>query len=215
MMSGPDFFTAIRNGDEPALRRLVDRSPQLLTTRTAEGASPVLYALYARKPHLVPLLMAPGARLDLYEACAVGDLAQVRRRLGEAPAESFSPDGFTPLGLAAYFGHYEVAVLLLQHGAHPATPSNNKLAVAPLHSAVENGDPRLVRLLLQHHAPVDPVEFLGATPLHAAAVGGKRGIAEILLAHGANRQAVTRDGKTPSQLAAQYGHKDLAAFLLE
>ncbi|HBY61707.1 MAG TPA: hypothetical protein DEH78_17940 [Solibacterales bacterium] len=214
LLMSQEFFTAIRNGDEAAVSRLLDQSPQLLQAKSPEGASPVLYAFYARKPHLAALFAARGAKYDLYEASAAGDLARVRALLaGNERAESFSPDGFTPLGLAVYFDRYEIAELLLESGANAGTASRNRIAVAPLHSSIESGDPRLVRLLLSHGAPVDPVEFLGATPLHAAAMTGKTEIAMILLDAGADRRALTKDKKTPADLARQHGHAGLAALL--
>ncbi len=128
-------------------------------------------------------------------------------------ANSYSADGFTPLGLAIFFGHREAARLLLDAGANPRTPSRNALRVAPLHSAVAAGDLEAVRMLIARGAEADPVEFLGATPLHSAAMSGRADIARVLIEAGADPERKTKDQKTALDLAEAGGHAQVAELL--
>lgn len=54
-----------------------------------------------------------------------------------------------------------------------------------LHRAVQTGNSKVVRLLLEHNAECDTKDQLGLTPLLYAIVGGHEDVVELLLAHGA------------------------------
>ena len=47
--------------------------------------------------------------MSVFEACAAGEMERVERLLASDPAavNTFSADGWTPLHLAAFFGHTE------------------------------------------------------------------------------------------------------------
>ncbi|HEY6066557.1 MAG TPA: ankyrin repeat domain-containing protein [Thermoanaerobaculia bacterium] len=208
------LFDAIRKGDADEVSRLVDANPSLLAAKVA-GASPLLTAVYHRRSAIARLLVAKGAPLDVFEASAVGDVETLRRLLREEPsrANAVAPDGFTPLGLAAFFGHVEAARLLLATGADPKLAATNPTKVAPLHSAIAGGHVEIVRELLAHGADVHARQEGGFTPLHGAAVDGGEEAIRLLLAHGADRAARTDAGKTPAELARERG-KTSAADLL-
>jgi ankyrin repeat protein len=69
----------------------------------------------------------------------------------------------TPLNLAAYKGHAEVARLLLDSGAD-ATLANDNMST-PLHSAAQSGHLDLVKLLLERRADPNAVTSWKNTPL--------------------------------------------------
>jgi ankyrin repeat protein len=54
-----------------------------------------------------------------------------------------------------------------------------------LHRAVQTGNSKVVRLLLEHHADCDSKDNAGLTPLLCAVIGGHEEILELLLSHGA------------------------------
>ena len=64
----------------------------------------------------------------------------------------FAPDGFQPLGLAAFFGHTEVVRFLIESGADVDTPSRNGLKVTPLNSAAAGRHYEIAMLLLERGA---------------------------------------------------------------
>jgi ankyrin repeat protein len=208
------IFDCIRQGDAEQIRTLLAADPALANSRTPEGASTVLWAVYTRHPELVPLLL--GSRPpDFFEACALGadarivELLAVDRRL----VEHYSADGFTALGLAAFFGHRDAARLLLDAGANPNQASRNALHVTPLHSACSAGHAAVAGLLLQHSADPHAEESNGMTPLHTAAGTGNREIAALLVNASADRARQSHDGRTPAAIARQYGHPEIAIEL--
>jgi ankyrin repeat protein len=208
------IFDAIRQGNAKRIRTLRAADPALANSRTPEGASLVLWAVYTRHPELVPLVL--GSRPpDFFEACALGadarivELLAVDRQL----VEQYSADGFTGLGLAAFFGHRDAARLLLEAGANPNQASRNALHVTPLHSACAAVHAAVAGLLLQHGANPNAEESNGMTPLHTAAGTGNREIAALLRNAGADRARQSHDGRTPAAIARQYGHPEIAAEL--
>jgi ankyrin repeat protein len=208
------LFDAIRQGDAERVRALLASDPKLADARNAEGATPALWCVYTRHPELEAIVLA-GREPDFFEACALGNRDRASALLARDPqlADSYSGDGFTPLGLAVFFGHEELARQFVAAGADVNRPSRNAIRVAPLHSAVASGSVALVKLLLEHGARPDPVEFLEATPLHSAAACGHREMVERLLWAGADARRMTKDGKTAADLAREYGHEPLAEWL--
>src|SRR5262245_48035993 len=154
--------------------------------------SPILSALYEGREADAQTLLAENPELDVFEAAAVGRTERVGELLEADPrlAQAWSPDGFQALHLAAFFGHADVAVLLLERGANPGTVSRHEFVkVTPLHSAVAAEgaeDLATVEALLARGAPVDAPAEGGGTPLHSAAFNGNVPIAQALLAHGAD-----------------------------
>ena len=57
--------------------------------------------------------------LNIFEAAATGQTARVRELIAANPAllNAYAPDGFHPLGLAAFFGNKATVEVLLQAGA--------------------------------------------------------------------------------------------------
>lgn len=176
--------------------------------------SPLLQALYDGRPDEAERILAANPELTLYEAAATGDV----RRLVELDPDSEAantrtPDGYTPLHLAAYFDQPHAATLLLRAGASPGRLSHTRSRVQPLHSAVAGRSTAASCLLLLAGAESDARQEGGYTPLHGAAQNGDVALVELLLAYGAGSATKTDDGRTASDLAAGAGHGDLAARL--
>ncbi len=210
---GP-LFDAIRKGEAAQVSALMAADPALSGAHNADGATPALWAAYTRHPELAAVVLA-GREPDFFEACALGNRERASALLAHDARliDTYSADGFTPLGLAVFFGHEGVARQLVAAGADVNRPSRNAIRVAPLHSAVERGSLALLSLLLEHGARPDAVEFLEATPLHSAAARGSKEMVERLLAAGADPRRKTKEGKTAAELAHQYGHEALAVWL--
>jgi|Tabmets5t2r1_1033131.scaffolds.fasta_scaffold07699_3 uncharacterized protein len=160
--------------------------------------SEILDALYRGDQSTVQAQLAESPDLTLYEAAAVGDAARVHELLLLEPGfvDQWSPDGFTALHLAAFFGNDDVAAELLQRGADANAVSQNRLSVQPLHSAAAGGHTGVARLLLEHGADPNARQEGGFVPIHAAAQSGNDELYELLVAAGADQEAATDDGRT-------------------
>jgi ankyrin repeat protein len=149
--------------------------------------------------------LAAGRALDLFEAAALGDAARVSALLdGDRElARSRAPDGFSALGLAAFFRQPACAHILIDAGAPVDEPAANDMRVTPLHSAAASGQLEIARWLLERGASVDARQHGGYTPLHAAAHNGDLPLVELLLAHGAERTLRTDGGQSAADLATK------------
>jgi ankyrin repeat protein len=179
------------------------------------GTSALLYACYLGRPDVAQAIARHRRSLDVFEAAALGDVAQLTSLIDAEPplADAIAPDGFHPLGLACFFGRPEAAALLLARGADVALAASNSSRVAPLHSAVASGQAGIVASLLEHGAPVDARQQGGFTPLMAAAHRGDAAIVELLLKHGADAALRDESGQSAAEHAAGAGHAELAAAL--
>jgi ankyrin repeat protein len=205
----PELFAAIRAGDAERVRELVDAQPELAAARGEDGVSAVLQAAYHGHTEIVDALLDANPALDVFDAAGVGRTRGLEELL-DADAElvrSWSPDGFTPLHLAAFFGHEDAARALLERGADPNVVARHEtIRVAPLHSAAAGAHAAIVRLLLDAGADPNARQPGGFAPLHAAAQNDDRESARALLERGADPVARTDDGKTPADVADEAGH---------
>ncbi|GGK94435.1 ankyrin repeat domain-containing protein [Deinococcus radiotolerans] len=211
------FFLAIKTRDEALLRALVESDADLLSLPSPMGVSPVLFAVYYGRADMARVLVDLGAPLNVFEAAALGDEGALIRELDADPAlvNGVSGDGFSPLGLAAFFGQADVAEALLSRGADVNAVSRNAMRVQPLHSAVAGGHGALARALVMAGADVNAAQQDDFTPLMAAAQNGDAGLALFLRQRGANVNAETADGRRAADFAREEGHAALADSLEE
>ena len=132
--AGDQLLDAARAGDVAALESLLAAHPETLDHRNQLGQSAVLLAQYHRKPEAVQFLLSRSPNLTLHEACATGVQARAETLLQEVPRmiDAHSPDGFTPLALACFFGHAELARWLINRGANLDLAAKNQMQVAPI-----------------------------------------------------------------------------------
>ena len=208
------FFEAIRAGDLAAVKSLVGADASLASAKNDSGVSGVLTAVYMGRSEIRDFLIASGVVLELPEAAAVGNLARVRELIekNQAGVNSFSPDGFPVVALAAFLGHREVVEYLAAHGADINAPATNGSGYNALTGAVTSGHAAVVQWLLEHGANPNYRYSAGYSPLLTAAANGRLDIARLLLAHGADPHATTSDGKSALSLANERNHPELAAL---
>jgi ankyrin repeat protein len=211
-------FEAIVAGDVERVKELVQKDPGVAMARDEQGLSPILQAKYQRRDELVPVLREATAELDFFEACAVGDPDRVEELVEADPTlvRAIAADGFFGLALAAFFGHADVARLLIERRADVNRRSEHEhLKVTPLHAAASGGHPEIVRMLLDAGADVNATQPGGFTALMSAAQNGDAALVELLLARGGDPAARTEEGRTAADFARDAGHADLADGLVQ
>lgn len=195
-------IAAIQAGHLEELKRLLAADPRLADERAENGVPAVLFALYFQRRDMAALLVDAGASLDAFIAAALGNTERLRGLLDtdSSLVRQWTPDGWTALHLAAFFGQPEAARLLLDHGADPLARSTNAMANLPLHAAAAARQSAIVEMLLDAGTPVDATQHGGYTALHSAAQNKDRATLDILLARGASMDTPSDDGKTPAAL---------------
>ena len=209
------LMDAIRAGDKATLEALLSAEAWLVDFTAPNGSSGMLLAAYYQHPELAEVFKRHGAKADVFEASALGDLESVERlvKADQSLVNAFAPDGFYPLGLAAFFGHKAIVEFLLKNGADVSLASRNAQKVTALHGGVARRDVEIVKLLLEAGADANARQERGFVPLHDAAANGSVPLVELLLKHGARADAKSDDGKKPADMAADRGHKELAEKL--
>jgi len=216
MPDAAEMMAAVAAGDTDAVARLLAEDPSLASARGDDGVSAVLLARYRFDRPTMDVLLAADPELDVFEAAALGRLDRLKDRLAlPDAATAFSPDGFTALHLAAFFGRAEAVRILLEAGASVAAYTRNAFANQPLHAAAAGRHVEVCRLLLAAGADVNATQHGGYTPLHEAAQHGDDEMVELFLSAGADPKASVADGGTPADLAEAAGHRDVANRLRE
>ena len=215
MSMAADLVEAVNAGDADRVRSFLAEDASLVTTRDEAGVSVLMLARYRFDRAVTDALLAADPELDVFEAAALGYVDRLRERLLDDPeaAAAFSPDGFTALHFAAFFGKPEAAKVLLEHGASAEVYTRNPFANQPLHAAAAGRHIEVCRVLLAAGADVDATQHGGFTPLHEAAQHGDVEMSELFLSAGANPSLTTATGETAADLAAAAGHADLAIRL--
>lgn len=209
------FFDAIKAGRLDQVQSLAASQPELLLARDANGASAILFSIYNGRKDVAEALVNLGAPLDLFEASALGRVERIEEILRAEPqrASEYAPDGFTPVALAAFFGHADAARMLIATGADVRAPARNAFKVQALHAAVAGRNLDIVKAVLEAGADPNAQQQAGFRPIHEAGTNANRALAELLIAHGADPFLPADSGKNAIDLAREKGHTDFAAWL--
>jgi uncharacterized protein len=121
------LFIAVREGSLKAANALADWPKTKVETRTADDESPLMMAALKGHIDLVRKLIARDADVNktgwtaLHYAATSGHLAIIELLLdNHAYIDAESPNGTTPLMMAAHYGSPAAVKLLLEAGADPA-----------------------------------------------------------------------------------------------
>lgn len=216
MGDAEDLIQAVQKNDLARAKELLAKDSNLILTKTRDGSLLQTAAYYGSKD-VVKALLPRFPQMNIYEACAVGDATRLRHVLDEEPDLANAPnhDGFTPLGLAAFFGHKAAVQVLLSRGAEVDRLDQSRFANTALDAAVAGDRTEVVKFLLEHHASVNVRSAGGATPLQKAAQNGNLEVCRLLLDRGAEIGARDDKGKGPLDYATEAGHEAVAALLRE
>lgn len=206
----------IQQGATAEIASMLEGNPALAEWRDAQGVSALLWSVYLNQLLVRDYLLSLLSDIDIFEAAAVGDTARLKGHLLARPAavNALSPDGWSPLHLAAAFANPDAVRTLIEHGGDINQRSKNAQHNIPLHACLAlSKNIEIAELLLAQGADPDAKETGGFTPLIQAAVAGRRDLVDLLLSYGASAQTSCDWGKTPAVYARERGHNELAAYL--
>ncbi len=209
------IYDLLKNKKTTELIEELKKDPKLLTFADSRGATLLMLSFYFRNQELSDYILSQRKPLDIFEAVIAGDLDASKRFLATNSnlLNSYSRDGFTSLGFAAFFSRTDIAKFLLDQGADPNIASNNDFKVAPIHSSVAAKSTEITQMLLDHGANPDAQQQNDVTALHEAAHNNSPAIAKALLQAGANKHLKTKDGKTAMDYAKEIDAKEIMAML--
>jgi uncharacterized protein len=210
-----EFLEAIQKGNLPKINQLLDTTPTLANSKAKNGVSAILLALYYGQQDIARRIGAKKHDLDVFEASVLGKLEQVKNLLHHDPSlvNSYSPDGFSPVALAAYLGQKEITEYLILKGANVNAIAKNATGFTALTGAIANNHAEISKILVKKGADVNHRYEGGVSPLMEASMNGNIELVNFLLENGADPNAKTKDGKSPSSFAIEKNHAKVVEVL--
>ncbi|HUP92357.1 MAG TPA: ankyrin repeat domain-containing protein [Solimonas sp.] len=208
------LMLAIQNRDLAAAKAAIAREPAQATAALPGGISPLMFALYSGARDIADWLRGFRAP-DLFEAAALGDVRRVAELVLAAPSalSARSPDGWTALHLACFFGARDAVFVLVGMGAPLDARSENPMQNTPLHACIAGAaGESLSPLVIGLGADVNYVGGSGVGALHLAASRGFEALCRLLLSRGVDANLRTDEGKTAADIARERGHLSAAAM---
>ena len=152
---------------------------------------------------------------DVHAAAKGGDTDEVAALLSmdNRLTRTFDADGWSPLHLAAYYGHASTVEILLHNNAPVDLRSTNAMTNTPLHAALSARRTDVAQILLDAGADANARQHGGWTPLHSAAANGDRAGVDLLLGRGAKPDSANDAGITAAASARERGHTEIADLL--
>ena len=205
----------LHNGKIEKLIKLIEEKPDILELKSDDGSSVFMTICYSGNIELMELSIRKKRSFNMAESCVAGLNKKVIEIIELHPpaVNNYAPDGFTPIGLAAFFGHHDVVLSLLKKGADPNRAANNPLKVNALHAAVSKNSYDTVAMLIEYGANVNQEQQSGIIPLHAAAHNGNLDLVKLLITNGADKNLKSDDGKDVISYAEENNHLELIEYL--
>ena len=152
MPAVPTIFELIDAGDAQAVRDVLASNPAAAADHDENGLTVLMRAAY-RGGDVFDAVRAANPPLEPFDRIMVGESS------GLPAPDAWTPDGFTPLHIAAFAHNVEAARKLLEAGADPNVYATASFArVTPLGTCAFAGANEVAELLLQHGADPSLVE---------------------------------------------------------
>ncbi|MES1930660.1 ankyrin [Salinisphaera dokdonensis CL-ES53] len=154
----------------------------------------------------------------IHHAAARDDVGAVRASLDNGLSPNVrTPDGQTPLNVAAEYGSLDVVRALIGRDAE-LEARDGRNGFTALHWAAKRYHPAVARALIAAGAKVNAENKWKQTPLWVAAWQPDQGnteMAHILVAAGADIGRTDHKDNTPLIMAARSGHRPMIGYLLD
>ena len=217
MTATQELFELVAADDAEGLAKAVANA-DLARLHNEGGESLYRFALFHGHAKCAEMLKRHGA-LPFHDAALSGDASRVDELLAAAPwaIDLLSPDGWTALHLAAFFGNDAVVEVLLTRGASARIMGRAFEQNLPIHAACAGrriGRSAFAQLVAATGDP-DAKQKQGYTALMIAAGNGFAEAVDVLLEAGADPAIKQAEGKSAADFARERGHAELAARLAE
>ena len=146
----------------------------------------------------------------LHNVCESGDIETVKSLIFDGNINEKNNIEYTPLHYACFYGHCEIAELLIRHGAN--INEKNICGNTPLHFACRNRYYGIAHLLISHGANINDKNFYEHTQLEEECNVGNFHMAKFLLANNANI-SITKNKETLIMIARKHGHTNVTELL--
>lgn len=192
--------------------------------------SPIFIALRNKNSETAQFLTRTGASLEgidsetefplLAFACKQGNIDLVKLLIQTKKIkidQNFGIKGLvclSPLYIASMYGHFEIAKLLLEHGANVNHSLEDGTKMTPIFQSILRGDYKMTRLFVNYGAKINTLTLSGMSPLHLATQLNHPDIITLLLNRGANVHIKRPDKGTPLHTAADYCNPESFAILI-
>ncbi len=212
------------NCDFKSMKLLLDKGAMVDITNN-DGATPFIVASMRGNSKVVKLLLDYGAYVNmpdnsghtaLFVASRFGHKNLVSNLLKQLDIFVNFPDnsGVTALQAACKFGHFDVAKILIEHGAEVNLPDFS--GISPLHLAVRYGHVDVVIYLLESSALPNHSALVLGSPVIIAGTRGDLSMLSLLKRYGGDLKAVIPDtGVGLFHIAAFNGDLNLSKLLIE
>ena len=202
------LHAAVSAGHEAVVRELASNPTTALVCRDYSGRTPFHEAVRRRNSRIVDLLLLKDPKL-VYETCNhlqtfhdhISPMARNSLQLRFEEVAEYEKDichcGYTPLHVAARYGHTEIGLHLISAGAKVDAPDCQ--GATPLHVAACHNHIAVVHVLAHTNigANVNGKSFNGSTPLHSAAACGAVEVIDYLLYLGGDVNAADNGNLSP------------------
>jgi ankyrin repeat protein len=174
----PSVFELIDAGDAAGLGEALAADPAAAAQHDEQGLTVLMRAAY-RGGAVLEAVRAADPPLEAFDRIVVGSAESLPE------PDAWTPDGFTPLHIAAFANNTEAARKLLAAGADPNVIAKASFArVTPLGTCAFAGANDVARVLLEHGADPTIAEDDRFTPRASALANGNEELAALLRAHG-------------------------------
>ncbi|XP_060709147.1 GA-binding protein subunit beta-1 isoform X2 [Hemiscyllium ocellatum] len=147
----------------------------------------------------------------LLEAARAGQDDEVRILMSNGAPFTTDWLGTSPLHLAAQYGHYSTAEVLLRAGV--SRDARTKVDRTPLHMAASEGHTNIVEVLVKNGADINAKDMLKMTALHWAVEHSHQDVVELLIKYGADVHTPSKFCKTAFDIAVDNEDEELILLL--
>lgn len=215
---------AIKNGDLEIIKLIAKRAKAAL--KNDAGETPLFLALGLGELYLIEDLIQGGANVNrksngitpLARAVETNKPRTVAFLIDhKAVVNKPNDDGETPLYIATKNGYDLIAGILISKSEDPISDANwkTKIGTPLIHVAAEFGNPEILRLLINHGAKMETLDFMENTALSIASMKGIAPNIQALVQENANINHQNLQGDTPLMLASTSYMDAAVTYLLE